>query len=314
MSLVLAGLYPSALLPLREDLSIAERDYVVQIQHLARAGAGVGGVIVNDPAGDAAGLSREERARVLELAAAAAPEGFPVIAGIQAESVERVVELLDDARAHHADAALVFPPTDPRLTAELTSAVDAPRRLFAELAAATDLPLVVAQTAAEGGASYPTQALVELARLERVVAIVDAIGDAGRHAEQYRAVDRAVPLLVAVDGPELRELLLAGAEGAALGISNIAPRAWGAFVADLLAGRRDRSDRWYAEVGEPLLRALGGSRARASGSGAAWVKHGLVLLGQHANSRVRPPQPELSEEDGAAVREALAVAGLLPGH
>ncbi len=307
MTIGLRGLYPAALLPLRPDLSIAERDFIVQVQHLARAGVGVGGVIVNDPAGDAAGLSPEERARVLELAISAAPVGFPVIASVQDADVAGAAVLVEDARARGAGAALVYPLTETGSAAESSGTSDGLLRAITELAQATELPLVVAQTRGDGHGCYSTEELVELARLDRVVGIVSAVGDLQLYSEQHQAVGGAVPTLVAVDGPDLRAMLLAGAEGAVVSVSNVVTRAWAEFVAEAVTGRTDATQEWYDRVGRPLLEGLGGSGAAVTAN----VKHALLLLGLLADDRSRPPLPELSDEERASVRQALEAAGLL---
>ncbi|MCU1690924.1 MAG: 4-hydroxy-tetrahydrodipicolinate synthase [Frankiales bacterium] len=302
MSLEIAGLYPSVVLPLREDLSVATRDYVVQVQHLARVGRDVAGVVVNDPAVGGGGLDREERASVLALARAAAPTGFPIVACIDADTIETAAGLLQDARDEGADAVLVRP-----LSA---SAVD-PCAALAELAGVSGLPLLVGQARNGTAGSYPTQVLAALSRLPAVSGIVSAVNDVGLHAEQYAAVDRRVPVLVSAEGPQLLALLQAGAEGAVLGVSNIAPRAWARFVADVRSGHLEEAEAWYESVGLPLLTGLAASTDRDGTSGAAWVKQGLVLLGQHANARVRAPQSALAGPDVALVHMSLVSAGLL---
>jgi len=108
MTVTLKGLFPSVVLPLREDLSFAHRNYTVQIQGFARMPL-VGGVVVNDEVGEVSALSAEERAHVVAVAHDAAPDGFPIIAGIKADTLQEAVRLGKDAKENGAAVLLVLP-------------------------------------------------------------------------------------------------------------------------------------------------------------------------------------------------------------
>ena len=104
----LRGSIPAAILPFLPDGSIDEPDLRRHLDWLASR-QGVGGVTVNGHAGEVASLSRDERRRVLAIAAETVAGRVPVIAGIYAENWTQAVELAGDAQCENADALLMFP-------------------------------------------------------------------------------------------------------------------------------------------------------------------------------------------------------------
>jgi len=76
----LRGSLPASLCPFWPDLGIDEQAFAVHVRWLADASGG-GGVVCNGHAGEVASLTREERRRVVEIAAREARGSAPVVAG-----------------------------------------------------------------------------------------------------------------------------------------------------------------------------------------------------------------------------------------
>jgi len=298
MTVALKGLVPSVVLPLREDLSFAHRNYIVQIQAFARMPL-VGGVVVNDEVGEIAGLSAEERARVVAVAYEAAPDGFPIIAGIKADALQEAVRLGNDAKEQGAAALLVLPGSN---------GIDSPVEFHRELAESVGLPLVAYQGSSATGASYDVDTLTKICDSAAVIGLKTAIDDVAVYREQYDAVREKVAVLVANEGPGLVETLVVGADGASLAVSNVLPKSWSVMVDNAIGGRADAAREWFDTLGSKLIATL-----RNGDKTAALTKTALVMSAFLPNNLVRPPAVGADDTDSAAVAELLGSAGLLPG-
>lgn len=303
------GLFPALAIPFDDQLNILEREFVVHVQRMVRCGA-VGGIVVNGHAGEVTTLSEKERRRVVELAREAAPLGFPVIAGVEALSLSRAVDEAKVAVEAGADGLLVFPPFDyfPRRGATRTP--EAPYEFFRELCSAVGAPIIVFNYPHWTGVSYTTETLVQLAGLDEVVAVKNAVWSVPLYVEQYRALQGRVRVMAACDGPELVAMLMFGAEGALIGVSNVGTELWGEFVEACLAGRFDSVRELFVEKLEPLAHGLFGDLETSSTSFNALTKAALVQLGLFSTARVRPPELEASDGDSDRVKQALVKAGL----
>lgn len=313
MSLELKGLFPAPVIPLDEELRLMEREFIVHIQRLARAGAEVGGVVVNGHAGEVTTLDREERVRVVKAAYEAAPVGFSVIAGVAALSTTEAIKLTQDAKDAGADAALIFPPFDyfPRRGAAKT--VEAPLRFFSSIAEEVDFPIIIFQYPLWTGISYTTDTLLRLCEIENVVGIKNAVWDVSSYIEQYDALRGRVAVLAACDGPELLPMLAYGGDGALIGVSNVGTSLWSQFVNSCMENRVDSVRDLFFERLVPLAQALFGDIHIGAKSFNALTKEALVQQGLFSTSRVRPPELDVTDEDRKTVNEALTACGLLKG-
>jgi 4-hydroxy-tetrahydrodipicolinate synthase len=298
MQLTLKGLFPSAVLPLTDDLTIAERALVVHVQRFVRH-ANVGGVVLNDDAGEGRALTGELQARVVEVGRSAVPEDFPILSGVWAESVDEAIERTHDLHRRGADGVLLYPPSD---------GIDA-LSFYRDVGAAVDVPLIAFQPALASGRSLATDVVAKICRTDSVVGLKTAVEDVWTSIEQYRTVDGHAAVLTSSEGPELLDVLtVRAADGAVLAASNLVPKQWGDFVEAALGGRVDEAREWHSRIGGPLAERIGARELRP-----ASIKEALVLSGHVANSRVLPPSTDVTDEERAGAQEALGAAGLLPG-
>lgn len=304
------GLFPALALPFDDQLNLLEREFIVHVQRVAHFGP-VGGVVVNGHAGEVTTLSEKERRRVVELAREAAPPGFPIVAGVEALSLTRAVDEARVAVEAGADALLVFPPFDyfPRRGA--TRNPEAPYQFFKELADAVRAPLVVFNYPHWTGVSYTTDTLVQLADIEEVICVKNAVWSVPLYVEQYRALQGRVRVMAACDGPELLAMMMFGADGALIGVSNVGTKLWGEFVEGCLAGRFDSVRELFVERLEPLAHGLFGDLETSASSFNALTKSALVQLGLFSTHHVRPPELVASDADAERVTRALVKAGLV---
>lgn len=309
-SLRLRGLFPAPAVPFDDDLNIVEPEYRRHIEYLSSVD-GVGGVVVNGHAGEVTTLTPAERQRIVEMAREAAPSEILVVAGVEALSTAEAIQRAREAKAAGADAALVLPPFDYFPRRAMTRTPDAPYRFFSDLAEAVDLPLIVFQYPVFTGVSYTTEVLVRLAEIDSVVAVKNAAWNVSVYAEQYAALKGKVSVLAACDAPELLAMMEIGADGALIGISNVATELWAQFVTSCLNREFDKAARLFVERLMPITEDVFGDVEKSPTSFNAATKEALVQLGRFSTSRVRPPELDVTVEERARIRDGLRRAGLL---
>jgi 4-hydroxy-tetrahydrodipicolinate synthase len=305
----LSGLFPAPAVPFDAHDRIAEEELAAHLAAMGRV-EGVSGLAVNGHAGELAGLTRDERRRVVRLARAALPAGKIVISGVDEASPEQAVEELAELKGAGADAALVLPPFDNMARRSIAGNRQAVVGYFSALARA-ELPLVVFQYPRATGASYPTPVLAELARMDHVVAVKNAVWDAELYVEQLEAIREHTSVLAACDAPELLSMMIAGADGLLLGASNVGTELWASYVSSLAEGDVDHAAALFVRRLNPLLDAQFGSTRPRSATFSAMTKECLRQLGVFSSGRMRAPEVEPDEADKETVTRALQRAGLL---
>src|SRR5882762_7402899 len=301
-----SGVMPANLLPFTADLAIDEVAYRRHLRWLVDT-RGVTGIVANGHASEVSSLSREERKRALAIALDEVGGACPVIAGIYSDGTEEAVDLARDARAAGAAGVLVFPPTLFMWGAQLKP--DMVRRHFAEIAARADLPIVVFEYPPASGIGYSPETLARLAEIPQVVAVKDWSNEIvafEANLRALRATRRPVAMLSAFTMSLMATFLL-GADGAISGM--------GSVTADLqvelfeacgkgdVDGARAINDRLA-----PLVRAF---YAPPFVDMHNRMKEALVMLERIPAAHVRPPLTPVSAHERAAIKKALAAAGLL---
>lgn len=106
------GILTATATPFREDLSVDFDRYAEHIQWLA--GNDTQGAITNGSLGEYQVLTAEERTKTLETSIAAAPKGFPIIAGVGAYGATESRRWAEHAAEAGAAALILLPPTSYR--------------------------------------------------------------------------------------------------------------------------------------------------------------------------------------------------------
>ena len=309
----LRGLFPAPAVPFDGALQIAEDELGAHLTSMGRID-GVGGVAVNGHAGEVASLSVKERLRVVEIARASMPTDKLVIAGLDALVPADGVAELRAMKELGADAALVLPPFDTMSRRSLSQNATAVVDYFDQLGQA-GVPLVVFQYPLMTGCSYPTEILVEVAALEHVVAVKNAVWNAEFYAEQLAALHGSVSVLAACDAPELLTMMMTGADGLLLGASSVGTELWAQFVQAVDCGDYDRAREIFVPKLMPLLDAQFGVNRPRSATFTALTKEALRQLGIFSSSAMRAPEVRPDQVDCDVIAQALHSAGLLsPGE
>ncbi len=259
-------------------------------------GEGTEGLIPVGTTGESPTLSHAEHMRAVELCIEVAKGKIPVIAGAGSNSTEEAVALTRHAAQAGADAALVVTPYYNKPTQE---------GLYQHYKAvhdSADLPIIIYNIPGRSIVDMSVETMARLAKLPNIVGVKDSSNDLARPLRTRLEIGPDFCQLSGEDATATA-FLAQGGHGCISVTANVAPRlcaamhrAWRDGDLAAMADARDRLG--------PLHRAL------FLESSPAPVKYAAELLGK-ASSRVRLPLVEPGEATTQAVRDALALAGLL---
>jgi 4-hydroxy-tetrahydrodipicolinate synthase len=195
--------------------------------------AGVAGLVSCARIGESPVLSNDEKRHVYEVSGKAAREGGKVhIATIAPQSTDEAVTLMRDLEGLPVDGVMIFPPllfawgkVDPNLKV----------RFFEDLARETKLPVVLFQVPVQSY-YYDPDTICRIARLEKVVAFKEASFDIDLFRETVQRLQRDTTAMRVLTGNDrfVAESYEMGADGALIGVANVATERWAAMD---IAGR-----------------------------------------------------------------------------
>ena len=206
------GINVATALPLNDDLSVDFDGFAEHVSWLAANG--MDGVAPNGSLGEYHNLTDEERARVVETAVAASPEGFGVMPGAAAYGAQETCRWIEQAATAGAQSVLLLPPNAYR--ADRHAVVEHYRA-----AAAVGLPIVAYNNPYDTKVDLTPDLLAELHGEGLIVAVKEFTGDV-RRAYEIRELAPELDLLIGSDDV-LLELGLAGAVGWIAGYPNALP-------------------------------------------------------------------------------------------
>jgi len=303
MSLEFGGVNPANVVPMTEDGS--EIDEASLGRHLDRLVStdGIDGIVTNGHAGELYALSEAERARIVEIAASV-DEDASVVSGVVGGSTEDVIAGIGRANEAGADGVLVVPPHTPIHTRPAAA-----RRFFEDVASASDLPVVIFQHPHWAGGHYPSDLLADLAAVDGVVAVKDAVWDVDHFQEDLRALrdgEADVDLYVANDEHLLPSFAL-GSDGAVLELAAVIPELvvslYGAVEASDIEHARAVYDRM-----EPFVNAMYEPPVTDSHTR---LKVALELRGTIESAAPRPPTAPIDDDEVTAIERAMETSGVL---
>lgn len=252
---------------------------VASVGRLIRATieSGVTGVFLGGTCGEGPWLPDDERARLVEAAAAAAQGRLKLAAQVSDNSVPRVRDNVRRMAAAGADIAIVASPAT-----FLNATPDRIVGFFVEAAQTSELPVGIYDLGMLRPISIPIERLAEVYRLPEVCLVKDSSGESARR-DVALAVWRERPELMLFNGDEFRclEYLDAGYPGMMFGGAiAIAPQMQ--RIAELVqAGRGEEAREADAAMRDRLWGIYGGSAITCWLTG---LKHYLVRRGLFASS------------------------------
>ncbi|MDT5180055.1 MAG: 1-pyrroline-4-hydroxy-2-carboxylate deaminase [Mycobacterium sp.] len=283
------GIVVAATLPFTADLTVDYDRFGDHVRYLADNGAH--GIAPNGSLGEYQVLTAEERARVVEVAVAAAPDGFSVIPGVGAYGSAESVRWTEQAQAAGAHAVLALPPNAYRANDD--EVVDHYRALDA-----VGLPIVAYNNPFDTRVDLTPELLSRLAEIENVVAVKEFSGDV-RRITQIRHQAPGLDVLAGADDNVL-EATLMGAVGWIGGFSNSMPKACAKIYELGTTGRVDEARDLYALLQPAFLWDTKHTFVQA-------IKLSQEVAGGYGGP-TRPPRRPLGDEDRAQVIKDVELA------
>jgi 4-hydroxy-tetrahydrodipicolinate synthase len=258
--------------------------------------AGTHGLVPCGTTGESATLDFDEHMRVIDLVVQTTAGRVPVIAGTGSNST--AVAIRNQARAAElgADAGLVVAPYYNKPNAEGLY------QHFKAINDAVELPIIVYNVPGRTVIDIDAATVARIAQLSHVVGIKDASSDMARVSQHRRLIsDKFVQL--SGDDPTALGFNATGGIGMISVTSNVAPQLCSRFQSACLENDWETA-RQINDALLPLHQAL------FTSSSPGPTKYAMSLLGA-GTTELRLPLTEPDAASKAAVRAAMAVAGLL---
>ena len=293
--LELKGVIPPLPTPFHEDGLIDLEGFCSLVELSIEDG--VHGVIPNGSTAEPWAIKHRERAVLFEAAVAQAAGRVPVVAGVGGTTPEDAIDEVRQADDAGCDALMVNAPT------YALPNQDELYDYFVAIIHATELPVMLYNNPRRTGVGLGVDLIDRLADEPRVVALKEASGNWGLHAEVIRRCADRLNVFTHVSLMGLG----AFAEGAKGYVYSGTP----------VLGRRSREfyDRVSAcdyAAARPLQAQMAKLNSAFFGIGTfpAGLKAALDLVGRPGGFP-RPPIKALSEDQRAEVRAVLVEAGVL---
>lgn len=257
---------------------------------------GSDGLVPVGTTGESPTLSHDEHNEVVRVVVQTAAGRVPVIAGAGSNATAEGIELIRNAEANGADAALVVTPyynkpTQRGLIAHFTAMHDA-----------ANLPIIIYNIPGRSVVDMSPETMGELAKLPRIVGVKDATGDLARVAKQRLTCGADFIQLSGEDATAVGFNAMGGL-GCISVTANVAPKLCAQMQAATLAGDYAKALE-YQDLLMPLHIAI------FMEPGVAGAKYAMSRLGL-CNPEVRAPLTELTDATKAALDAAMKHAGLL---
>jgi 4-hydroxy-tetrahydrodipicolinate synthase len=258
--------------------------------------AGTHGLVPCGTTGESATLDFDEHMRVVELVVQASAGRVPVIAGTGSNST--TVAIRNQARAAEigAGAGLVVAPYYNKPNGEGLY------QHFKAINDAVDLPIIVYNVPGRTVIDIDAETVARIAQLKHVVGIKDASSDMARVSQHRRLISDSF-IQLSGDDPTALGFNATGGTGMISVTSNVAPGLCARFQTACLNNDWETA-RQLNDMLLPLHHAL------FTSSSPGPTKYAMSLLGV-CNTELRLPLTEPDAASKAAVRAAMAVAGLL---
>jgi 4-hydroxy-tetrahydrodipicolinate synthase len=297
MTVAPSGVIPAIPTPFTPDGgSVDEAALRRVVRHVVDGG--VHGIMTTGGTGEFPHLSREERRRVTEVVVSETAGAVPIFAGTAACSTWEAIVLGEDAAAAGADAAILTPPFYFPIPDEMLY------RHFADVAASDALPVVVYNNPAYTGNNLPPALIASLMELDGVVGLKQSNDDLGQLIEALRLAEASARSLCTGIDSQFYGALCVGARGIFSTAAAIVPAQLVRLYDLVQEGDHDAALEQHRQL-QPLNRFLEYDPGYVSPT-----KEALQMLGLDCGP-VRRPLPDFPELERPALKEALAVLGVL---
>jgi 4-hydroxy-tetrahydrodipicolinate synthase len=287
-ALMFSGVHPAILTPFGEDGGLRLDALSESVEWLIEKG--MDGIVGLGTLGESRSLTGDERRVALSTIVEAAEGRVPVTIGVSAETAEEASRFATLAKEAGAQALMSLPPL-------LYQAAD--REIvafFDQLAAATDLPLMLYNNPSATRNDLSPGLIAHLFELDTIVAVKECSGDARRIAAIVGLTGGEMQVLVGGDDWAL-EGACAGAVGWVSGVANVAPEECRELWRLCVSGDLEAANRLYQSL-LPLARLDMHPRL------IQFFKGALDRIGRFGGP-TRPPRLALSQEEELMLDDAM---------
>ncbi|MEO7125748.1 MAG: dihydrodipicolinate synthase family protein [Nakamurella sp.] len=288
------GVIVATALPFNDDLSVDYDGYADHVAWLATQG--VDGVAPNGSLGEYQTLTAEERAKVVEVAVEASPDGFVVMPGVGAYGAMESRRFAEQAAEAGAQVVMALPPNT--YPADERSLIEH----FREIAKA-GLPVSAYNNPIDTKVDLKPELLAKLYDEGLIVAVKEFSGDVRRIYEIGELAPGLDPMIGTDD--TVLEVALAGAKGWVAGYTNAFPQSTVKLYRACMAGDLATALPLYRQMHSLL-------RWDSKTEFVQAIKLSMEMVGRKGG-RCRPPRQPLLPEQEKAIRvatEAAIAAGL----
>lgn len=294
-------IFPAIIVPMNDDYSINEEELRSLVRWLASFDE-IGGLVCNGHTGEVTGLTRAERARVVQIVAEEVGDKVLIISGINCENTLETIEMVREVKEAGADGILLMPP---HMWLRFGMNPRAPFEYVRRVSESTDLGIIIHLYPASTKAFYPVETLVEMSKLPNVKAIKMGTRNTALYERDIRILREKAPhlSLITCHDESLLTSMFPGVDGALIGFAGCIPEliteAWKAMKAGDFWKIRE-----YDKLIAPMAEAIYGI-GQPSGEAHARMKEAIYQRGLISNPIMREPVLPLSQEEKDKVTEAL---------
>ena len=290
------GIVPPMVTPFRPDGTIDEDALRADTRYLIET-AGAHGLAVCGSTGEGHTLTTEETRQITAIVTEEASGRVPVIAGIIANSTSAVIERgravsdLDVAALQVTPVHYLFRPDD-----------DAMVRHFAEIADATELPMLIYNVVPW---TYLSPELLTriIDSVEGVIGVKQSAGDMKLLADLLIMAGDRARIMTAVDALLYPSFAL-GSVGSIAAILTAAPTMCVELWNAVQSGDHQKGRELHEKL-LPVWNAIFADNLPAN------TRYCMELQGRDGGAP-RAPMPPCSDEQKGPIRDAMAAAGLIP--
>jgi 4-hydroxy-tetrahydrodipicolinate synthase len=296
----LEGTFVAMVTPFTSDDKIDEEGYRANINFLIENG--VSGLVAAGTTGESATITHEEQKKLIEILVDEAKGRVITIAGAGSNSTAESLELVKFAGEAGADYALVITPyyNKPQQHGLI--------KHYETLNEITKIPIIVYNVPSRTGIDLTSESIVELAKMENIAGLKEAVSDLGKFTTTFRLLRKAgltdddFVILSGEDDLTIPMMSL-GVKGVISVVANVDPKRMTEMVNAALEGdfvkARDLDYELY-----DLMKAL------FIESNPVPVKEALRMMGKPAEG-LRLPLVPLLDENRELLNKALKEANLI---
>lgn len=246
--------------------------------------------------GEAATLSPDEQARVIEIVIEQAAGRCPVVAGTGTNSTHKSIEMTRRAEQLGCDAVMLVGPYYNKPTQEGFY------RHFKTIAEATSLPVILYNVPGRTASNIAADTVLRLARIPNITAVKEASGNFAQIMQILRGRPKGF-LVLSGDDAVCLPLIALGAEGGISVVANETPGLFSRMIRAALEGH-------FKEARELHYRLLPLMDLNFIESNPIPVKAALAMMGR-IQEEYRLPLLAMTEPNRAKLRTALTDLDLL---